>query len=109
MISGSLDNTVCVQAVQIRCFVEVFMCRLLIFAMLGAVSLFAVGQDDSVKRIEARFAASKPDAKRLAFYSLDWAMNLDEAKVRAAKEHRPILIVLNTNITAGTNFFSGHT
>jgi hypothetical protein len=36
-------------------------------------------------------------------------MNLKEAKARAVKEGRPILVVLNTNITAGTNFFSGHT
>ncbi len=62
-----------------------------------------------VQEIEGRFKAARPDEKRLAFYSLDWAMSLTEAKARAKNENRPILLILNTNITAGTNFFSGHT
>lgn len=66
-------------------------------------------QEDTAKRIQTRFEKAKPDAKRLAFYSLDWEMSLNDARKRAAKEKRPILIVLNTNITAGVNFFSGHT
>ncbi|CAN5221595.1 hypothetical protein BH11PLA2_BH11PLA2_17420 [soil metagenome] len=83
--------------------------RFLTLAVLAASSLPIIAQDDTAKRIQVRFDEGKPDEKRLAFYSLDWAMSLKDAKVRAAKEHRPILIVLNTNITAGTNFFSGHT
>ena len=80
------------------------------FALAVATfTLHAMAQDDSAKRIQTRFDDAKPDSQRLAFYSLDWAMSLKDAKTRAAKEHRPILIVLNTNITAGTNFFSGHT
>ena len=78
-------------------------------AVLAACALPAAAQDESAERIRARFEAARPDARRLAFYSLDWAMSLKDAKARAAKEHRPILVVLNTNITAGTNFFSGHT
>ena len=85
------------------------MCRLLTFVVLAAYTLPASAQSDSARRILAQFEDAKPDAKRLAFYSLDWAMNLKDAKARAAKEGRPILLVLNTNITAGTNFFSGHT
>lgn len=77
--------------------------------LLAVFALPAAAQDEAAKRIQARFDDAKPDAKRLAFYSLDWAMSLKDAKARATKEHRPILIVLNTNITAGTNFFSGHT
>lgn len=65
--------------------------------------------DAKVQEIEGRFKAARPDEKRLAFYSLDWAMSLTEAKARAKKETRPIMLVLNTNISAGTNFFSGHT
>lgn len=83
--------------------------RPLALAVLAACALPAAAQDDSAERIQARFEVAKPDAKRLAFYTLDWAMSLRDAKARAAKEHRPILVVLNTNITAGTNFFSGHT
>lgn len=83
--------------------------RLLTFAVLVASALPAAAQSDSARQILARFEDAKPDGKRLAFYSLDWAMSLKEAKARAAREGRPILLVLNTNITAGTNFFSGHT
>ncbi len=62
-----------------------------------------------VRDILARFEAARPDEKSLGFYSLDWAMNLAEARERARREKRPILLILNTNITAGTNFFTGHT
>ncbi len=66
-------------------------------------------QNPKVVQIQKRFEAAKPDEKSLGFYSLDWAMNLKVAKERSLKENRPILLILNTNITAGTNFFSGHT
>jgi hypothetical protein len=85
------------------------MARLLTFAVLAVTALPAAAQSDSARQILARYENAKPDAQRLAFYSLDWAMSLQEAKARAAKEGRPVLVVLNTNITAGTNFFSGHT
>lgn len=85
------------------------MSRLFPLLLLATLSVFGAVEFDAVKRIEARFDEAKPDDKRLAFFSLDWAMSLDEAKTRAAKEHRPIMLLLNTNITAGTNFFSGHT
>lgn len=62
-----------------------------------------------VATILAKFEAAKPSEKALAFYSLDWATSLQDARTRAAKEHRPIFLILNTNITAGTNFYSGHT
>ena len=83
--------------------------RILILAAFAAFAGSSQAQDVNALRIQVQFLEAKPDAKRLAFYSLDWAMNLKDAKAKAAKEHRPILIVLNTNITAGTNFFSGHT
>lgn len=75
---------------------------------LALASLLA-SPDPQILAIEKRFEAAKPTEKSLAFYSLDWAMSLAEAKERAANEHRPIFLILNTNITAGTNFFSGHT
>jgi hypothetical protein len=78
-------------------------------ALLAALVLPGGAQESAVRRIQERFEAARPDEQRLAFYSLDWAMSLSEAKERARKERRPILLVLNTNITAGTNFFSGHT
>jgi hypothetical protein len=83
--------------------------RLLALLVLAASAIPAGAQDNTARQILSRFSDAKPDARRLAFYSLDWAMSLDEARARAAKESRPVLVVLNTNITAGTNFFSGHT
>ena len=83
--------------------------RFLALAIAALVGSPADAQEAQVRRIQERVEAARPDEKSLAFYSLDWAMNLTEAKERAAKEARPILLILNTNITAGTNFFSGHT
>ena len=79
---------------------------------LAAISILTIlvqGPDAKVTRTMERFDAAKPTAKSLGFYSLDGAMSLEEAKARAKKEKRPVLLILNTNITAGTNFFSGHT
>lgn len=78
-------------------------------ALLLSIAAIGQGPDAKVARTLERFHAAKPSEKTLGFYSLDWAMSLDEAKARAKKEKRPVLLILNTNITAGTNFFSGHT
>jgi hypothetical protein len=75
--------------------------------LLASASAFA--RDPAVDRIQRQFDAAKPTDKSLAFYSLDWAVNLREAKQLAAAEQRPIFLILNTNITAGTNLYSGHT
>lgn len=63
---------------------------------------------DAASTLE-QFAKAKPDAKSLAFYSLDWAPNLQEAQARAKAERRPVFLIANTNITAGCNFYTGHT
>ncbi len=83
--------------------------RILYLAFLVMMGMSANAQDPQVRRIQERFDSARPNEKSLAFYSLDWAMSLADAKERVRKEDRPILLILNTNITAGTNFFSGHT
>lgn len=65
--------------------------------------------DPDVELLRQRFSKAKPDAKALAFYSLDWSPSLKEAQARAKKERRPVFLIANTNITAGCNFYSGHT
>lgn len=55
------------------------------------------------------FNKAKPADRTLAFYSLDWAANLKEALARGKAERRPIFLIANTNITAGCNFYTGHT
>ena len=82
------------------------------FFMACSVALatysFASAQDRDVHSIRERFEVSRPSEKQLAFYSLDWGPTLAEAKERAAKEKRPIFFIYVTNISASTNFFSGH-
>ena len=50
-----------------------------------------------------------PYLRQHANNPVEWYPWGPAALERARKEDRPILLVLNTNITAGTNFFSGHT
>lgn len=78
-------------------------------AFLNAVPAPAAAQDASVANTLKRFAEAKPGEKELAFFSLDWVCSLKEAKKRAVAEERDILLILNTNITAHCNFYSGHT
>lgn len=82
----------------------------LLLALLLALSAapHLPAQDPQVKMIRERFAAARPTAQQLAFYSLDWAPSLAEAKARARREGRPILFIWLTNISAPTDFFSGH-
>ena len=81
----------------------------LTWAMLLLCCLPAMGQDPAVRRIWQRYEAAVPSDKSLAFYSLDWAADLATAKKRTAQERRPIFLIGVTNITAGCNFYSGHT
>ena len=69
----------------------------------------ARGADADAKSTLDQFTQAKPDAKALAFYSLDWSPSLKEAMVRAKQERRPVFLIANTNITAGCNFYTGHT
>lgn len=81
----------------------------LTFMVLLVNASTALSQDAAVTTILKRFEEAKPSEKSLAFYSLDWVGSLKEAKERAQAENRPILVILNTNITAHCNFYSGHT
>ena len=79
--------------------------------LLAALSLLvpaglAPAQDAEVKRIEARYNELRPKAGELGMYQLDWASSLDEALERAAKEDRPILLVI-IHAQYG-DIFSGH-
>jgi len=55
---------------------------------------FVKGEDVDVKRILARYQAIRPAAKDLGMYRLDWADSLDEALKRAAKENRPVCLIV---------------
>ena len=55
---------------------------------------FVTAEDAGVKRILARYQAIRPAAKDLGMYRLDWADSLDVALKRAAKENRPICLII---------------
>ena len=82
--------------------------KLAVCVLLLATS-HALAAEPEATDILARFAKAKPDAKALAFYSLDWSPSLKDALARGRQEQRAIFLIANTNITAGCNFYTGHT
>ena len=62
------------------------------FSLLLVGFIFA--EDAGVKRILARYQAIRPAAKDLGMYRLDWADSLDIALKRAAKENRPVCLII---------------
>ena len=48
----------------------------------------------SSQRILARYQSLRPAAKDLGMYRLDWADSLDVALKRAAKEKRPVCLII---------------
>ena len=65
-------------------------------------------QDGETARILRKYEALRPSDKDLAVYRLNWTHPFDEAVSRGEREGRPIFVMYVTNITAGTNFFTGH-
>ena len=63
-------------------------------------------QDDEAKKILEKFESARPAAKELSLYTLDWAPSLKDAKARASKEGRPILLIVVTNSYG--DMYSGH-
>ena len=79
----------------------------LVTAALWATSLLhAQAPDGDVRTILDRYRRFRPADKDLAIFQLDWVPTLKEAKGRAAKERRPILLLVVTNSYG--NLFSGH-
>ncbi len=66
---------------------------LLLVSLLAAAGS-AAAQDRQAKAILDRYDAIRPSAKDLAMYRLDWAASLEDAQERAAREKRPVLLVI---------------
>lgn len=77
--------------------------------LLLFVPAMILGQDVTARTIYDKAQAAKPKPEKLKFFDLDWASNLTHAKERAQDEKRPIVLLWVTNITAGCDFFTGHT
>jgi hypothetical protein len=64
----------------------------------------AVNED--VPTVLDKFRAARPDAKDLAIFQLDWTPTLKDAKAKAAREQRPIFLIVVTNSFG--DMHSGH-
>jgi hypothetical protein len=53
--------------------------------------------NEDVQKVLDKYRAARPDAKDLAIFQLDWTPTLKDAKARAAKEERPIFLIVVTN------------
>jgi hypothetical protein len=74
-------------------------------AMASIARGHGIGQSD-VKNALDKFQSVRPSAADLAIYQLDWMPTLKAAKERAAKEERPIFLVVVTNSFG--DMYSGH-
>jgi hypothetical protein len=53
-----------------------------------------------------RFRAARPDDRDLAIFQLDWTPTLKAARAKAAREQRPIFLIVVTNSFG--DMHSGH-
>jgi hypothetical protein len=79
---------------------------LLIAALWTSGLLHAQAPDSDVQKIRDQYRLLRPADKDLAIFQLDWVPTLKEARGRAAKEKRPILLLVVTNSYG--NIFTGH-
>ena len=76
-------------------------------AALWITSLLqAQAPDGDVQKILDQYRLVRPKDKDLAIFQLDWVPTLKEARGRAAREQRPILLLVVTNSYG--NLFTGH-
>ena len=80
---------------------------LALLTALWATSLpHAQAPDGDVQNILDKYRLARPADKDLAIFQLDWVPTLKDARERAVKEQRPILLLVVTN-SYGT-LFTGH-
>jgi len=84
------------------------MTKRILLVCLGIVSACCVQAADpgDVKVVLDRYHSIRPKATELGIYDLDWMPTLKAAKEKAAKEDRPIFLVVVTNSFG--NVCSGH-
>ena len=66
------------------------------FSLWATVLLAGTGWSEGTgtRGILERYRSIRPEAKDLAMYRLDWATSLDDALKRAAKESRPVYLII---------------
>jgi hypothetical protein len=78
----------------------------LIAALWATSLLHAQAPAGDVRKTLDRYRLFRPADKDLAIFQLDWVPTLKEATERAARERRPILLLVVTNSYG--NLFTGH-
>ena len=79
--------------------------RLTIVLALAAST--ALGQDaPDAGKILDRFESLRPSVSDLAWYQLDWAPSLKDARAKAAADKRPICLLVCLNVYG--NLYTGH-
>jgi hypothetical protein len=79
---------------------------LLIATLWTTGLLHAQAPDGDVQKILDQYRRFRPADKDLAIFQLDWVPSFKDARERAAKEQRPILLLVVTNSYG--NLFTGH-
>ena len=78
-----------------------------LIAALGTTSLpHAQAPDGDVRTTLDKYRLLRPTDKDLAIFQLDWVPTLKEARGRAARERRPVLLLVVTNSYG--DLFTGH-
>jgi hypothetical protein len=78
-----------------------------LIAALRITSLLqAQAPDGDVQKALDKYRLIRPADNDLAIFQLDWVPTLKDARERAAKEQRPILLLVVTNSYG--NLFTGH-
>ena len=78
----------------------------LVAALWTTGLLYAQAPAGEVQKTLDKYRLFRPADKDLAIFQLDWMPTLKDARERAAKEQRPILLLVVTNSYG--NLFTGH-
>jgi len=70
--------------------IRTFLCFVCLWTTAGSL----MAQDPDAKRILTKYNVMRPTDKELAMYRLDWAESLEQALKWAARERRPIFLII---------------
>ena len=77
-----------------------------VLLLMFTVSLVADPPGPEVELILDKFELIRPQDRDLSLFKLDWEKTLKSAQARAAREERPVLLILVRN--SNGDIFQGH-
>ena len=84
---------------------KLFVRSIIVLVALAAVAASPPSATD-VKAVLEKYRAALPAPEELTVYGLDWVATFEQARQKAAREGRPILLAVVTNSYG--NLHSGH-